>query len=166
MINLYTIYDKLYPDIRTTKNGLKASAGALIFTGFIYISFAYVSIACFGMENISQNIFSNLSDSGFLSQFVKVLFLLIFICAIPFNFYPVKECVINFIYKGEQISDKKHTILVLILLFAICATSVFVEDLRVLFGIIGAFSEAITNFILPGLFLAVTEAKMGNQAYR
>ena len=164
LINLYPIYDKLYPDIRTPKNGLKASASALIFCGLIYISFAYVSIKCFGIENISQNIFSNLSDSGFLSQFVKVLFLLIFICAIPFNIYPLKECVINFIYKDEYISDKKHTVLVLVLLWPISATSVFVDDLRVLFGIIGAFSEAITNFILPGLFLAVTEAKLGKKS--
>ena len=28
------------------------------------------------------------------------------------------------------------------------------------FGVIGAFSEAITNFFLPGIFLFVTELKM------
>lgn len=66
-------------------------------------------------------------------------------------------------FRDSQISDKQHNILVLTLLFLVCATSVFVDDLRVIFGIIGAFGEAITNFILPGLFLAVTEAKMGKQ---
>ena len=104
-----------------------------------------------------------MSDSGFLSQFVKVLFLLIFICAIPFNFYPVKECAINLMFKDGVISDQQHTLLVLTLLLAICFTSVFVDDLRVLFAIIGAFSEAITNFILPGMFLAITEAKMSKR---
>ena len=71
----------------------------------VYVSFAKLSIICFGIDNIKQNVFENMSDSSdFLSQAVKVIFLMIFLCALPFNIYPVKLCVFNFV---EEIRSNK-----------------------------------------------------------
>ena len=46
----------------------------------------------------------------------------------------------------------------------LCITSLIVDDLRVVFGIIGTFSEAIINFIMPGVLLYVIQRhkKEGN----
>jgi hypothetical protein len=144
-----------------------------------------LSILCFGIENIKQNIFENFSaDDDILSQFVRIIFLVIFLCALPFNIYPVKLCVLNFIEEvrskrisqdleaslkengkssksiEDEVSYELHTCVALSLLVLLSVCSLLVDDLRVVFGIIGTFSEAIINFILPGIFLMVTEYKM------
>jgi hypothetical protein len=158
IINLLPIYYNLKPELRTSNNGLKISATALTLTACIYLAFAYMCICSFGISNISQNVFNNLQDSGFLTKFIKVLFLVIFVSAIPYTIYPVKECALNMVSNKAPVSDQKHTMVALCLLFAISLTSVFVNDLTVVFGIIAAFLEATTHFILPGLFLIITEA--------
>lgn len=180
------MYDKIKPSQRTPKNGLFATAVALILTCLVYVSFAQLSILCFGVDNIKQNVFENLSDSNdFLSQSVKVIFLVIFLCALPFNIYPVKLCVFNFVEemrsnriskdldtylaqnntsslqktKGieDLVSKEFHNGVVVSIMVLLCIFSLVVEDLRVIFGIIGTFSEAIINFIMPGVLLLVTE---------
>ena len=60
----------------------------------------------------------------------------------------------------ERVSDEVHNTTAISLLLAITLSSLLVDDLRVVFGVIGAFSEAITNFFLPGIFLFVTELRM------
>jgi hypothetical protein len=103
---------------------------------------------------------------------------------LPFNIYPVKVCALNFIEEvrcnrisedldkslkenGKQsksiedlVSYRLHTIVVLTLLVLLSICSLLVDDLRIIFGIVGAFSEAIINFILPGIFLMMTEYKL------
>ena len=105
-------------------------------------------------------------------------------CALPFVFFPAKICVLNLIEElrgkrisqelqkqinGEEscssgieetVSDEVHNSIAITLLVAITVSSLLVDDLRVVFGVIGAFSEAITNFFLPGIFLFVTELKL------
>ena len=186
LIGFYPMYDKIKPSKRTPKNGFMATAVALILTCLVYVSFAQLSILCFGVDNIKQNIFENLSDSNdFLSQSVKVIFLVIFLCALPFNIYPVKLCVFNFVEeirfnriskdldtflvnsqntshqktKGieDLVSDQFHNGVVISIMVLLCIFSLVVEDLRVVFGIIGTFSEAIINFIMPGVLLLVTQ---------
>ena len=98
LIGFYPMYDKINPSKRTPKNGLTATAVALILTCLTYVSFTKLSILCFGVDNIKQNIFENLNDSNdFLSQSVKVIFLVIFLCSLPFHIYLVKLFVFNFI---------------------------------------------------------------------
>lgn len=41
--------------------------------------------------------------------------------------------------------------------------ALFLDDITVVFGIIGAFSESITNFILPGVFLLVTSYQLSKR---
>jgi len=89
LVGFYPMYDKIYPEKRTPRNGLLAIAVALSLTAFVYVTFAKLSIFCFGIDNIQQNVFENL-DSGILSQSVKIIFLLVFLCAIPFNIFNVK----------------------------------------------------------------------------
>jgi hypothetical protein len=60
----------------------------------------------------------------------------------------------------DAVSDRMHQRLVLTLLVIISVSSFLVEDLRLVFGVIGSFSEAISNFVCPGLFLYATELKL------
>ena len=101
LINYYPIYDKIEPKIRTHKIGLLATLLALLFTVVTYYAFAHLSVACFGIENIRQNILGNFDDNV-LSIIVKLTFLVIFLCAIPFNFFPLKVCALNFIEELKQ----------------------------------------------------------------
>jgi len=104
LINFYSLYDKLEPQLRTHKNGFVSSFYALLFTAFVYISFAYLSVQCFGEGNIEQNILKNFritsstpKEEAVLALIVKVLFLIVFLCTIPFNFFPLKICLLNLI---------------------------------------------------------------------
>ena len=64
----------------------------------------------------------------------------------------------------DVVSYKLHTVVVVTLLVLLSVCSLLVDDLRVIFGIIGAFSEAILNFILPGIFLMVTEYRLKSRS--
>ena len=99
LINFYPIYDKLHPSIRTPQYGLFATLVALLFTAFTYVSFAWLAIKCFGMNNIDQNIFVNFDSNAddWVSSVAKLLFLMIFLCALPFNIHPLKVCTLNFV---------------------------------------------------------------------
>ena len=74
------------------------AAIALFLTMMVYLTFSYMSIKYFGVQNIRQNIFENFSrDFDPLSQMLKLLFLVIFFCALPFNLHPLKVCILNII---------------------------------------------------------------------
>lgn len=60
----------------------------------------------------------------------------------------------------DTVSDQLHASVVLVLLFSIALTSLYVTDLTLVFGIIGAFGESLVNFILPGAFLLATAKKL------
>ena len=86
------------PNIRNTKYGMTAVGLALSLTMLTYLSFSKLSILYFGIENIHQNIFDNFSSEfDFLSQFLKLIFLVIFYCALPFNLHPLKVATFNLV---------------------------------------------------------------------
>ena len=66
----------------------------------------------------------------------------------------------NFESIEDSVSFKQHTSVVVILLLCASAISLLVDDLGIIFAIIGSFSESTTNFILPGIFLILTETRM------
>ena len=75
-----------------------------------------MSISYFGMENIRQNIFENFShDFDPLSQLLKMLFLIIFFCAMPFNLHPLKISMLNIIeeVRANRISKSLNSKLML-----------------------------------------------------
>ena len=59
----------------------------------------------------------------------------------------------------DVVSNETHTAVVVFLHIIIFLMCLFVTDLTIVFGIIGAFSEAFINTILSGLFLICTELK-------
>ena len=63
LIGFYPIFDKIEPAKRTPRNALVTTAIALSLTLLVYVSFAHLSIISFGLTNIKQNVFENMSDS-------------------------------------------------------------------------------------------------------
>lgn len=49
LIGFYPMYDKIQPSKRTPFNGFFATSIALFLTSIVYVSFAKLSIICFGM---------------------------------------------------------------------------------------------------------------------
>ena len=96
IINLYPVYDKLEVDKRNEKNILSAVLVAMLFSALMYIMFAQFAKFNFGEEVLKPNVFQNF-DSGFVSIILKLLFLLIFLCALPFNIHPVRNCLMTFL---------------------------------------------------------------------
>jgi len=60
----------------------------------------------------------------------------------------------------DTASDSQHSGVVLCLLISIAAVALYVKDLTLVFGVIGAFGESLVNFILPGGFLLVTAYRL------
>ena len=110
---------------------------------------------------------------------MKLLFLVIFICALPFNIHPARNCFITFIEEirtgkissaldqarennteppliEDVVSDNVFVCTVISLQLGLTVVSCIVQDMTVVFGIIAVFSEVLTNNILPGIYLAYT----------
>ena len=89
IINFFPIYSSL--EKRSNTNGIMAAAMALLFCFIVYISFSFLAYYSYG-ENLNANIFENIQrEQGLASIFIRVLFLVIFLCNIPFIFLPGKE---------------------------------------------------------------------------
>ena len=68
-----------------------ATKFALLFSITTYIAFALLAKASFG-ENLHPSIFENLkTEDSLISKQIRVLFLLIFLCNMPFIFFPGRD---------------------------------------------------------------------------
>ena len=56
----------------------------------------------------------------------------------------------------ELVSRCQHGSVVSVLIIAIAIAALFIKDLTIVFGIVGAFCENLVNFVLPGAYLFVT----------
>ena len=102
LINLYPIYDKIYPSQRNHKTIMLAVGMGTLFSALIYLAFSYMSAQVFGMQHLHANLLENMDNDNFFHVVVKLLFLLIFACAIPFNVNVPKRCMLNII---EELMD-------------------------------------------------------------
>ena len=68
---------------------------ALIFVFSVYTTFGYLALNIYGNE-INVSIFTNFSkESGILVYGIQVLFFIVFISVMPYNFFPGKICILN-----------------------------------------------------------------------
>ena len=97
LINLYPIYDKIEPSQRNHSTILQACAMGTLFSALVYLAFRYMSAKVFGMQHLYANLLENMDNDNIFFIVVKLLFLLIFACAIPFNVIVPKRCMLNII---------------------------------------------------------------------
>jgi hypothetical protein len=75
---------------------MKSVLMALAFCFLSYIILTKLAINIFGEDNICQSIFSNIKDQQTpLSIGIRILFLIIFLCNIPYLFFPGKMSILN-----------------------------------------------------------------------
>ena len=90
---------------RNNSKGMSAVTLTLFFSFVIYVLFSLLAIYCYG-EGLDPNIFVNLQAEGssFESYFIRVTFLLILLCNIPYLFLPGKVCLLIMI---EELRTRK-----------------------------------------------------------
>ena len=94
VINLFPISQQL--EVKSNANVLKSVFLALTFCLSSYMILTQLCINLFGESNIQPSIFDNLKDDhSLLSIGTRVLFLVIFLCNIPYLFFPGKMSIIN-----------------------------------------------------------------------
>lgn len=82
---------------RNNARGFKAVGLAMGFCFVAYTIFCSLAMLSYG-KGLDPNIFDNIKhDTGIASVALRGLFLLIFLCNIPFVFFPGKACLITFI---------------------------------------------------------------------
>ena len=76
---------------------MKSVVLALSFCFYSYVVLTILAMNIYGEQNIQQSIFENLKEDQFnpLSIFIRMLFLVIFLCNIPFLFFPGKLSILN-----------------------------------------------------------------------
>lgn len=107
VINLFPISQQL--EVSSNANVLKSVLLALGFCFTSYLILTQLCINLFGEQNIQQSIFDNLKeDHSILSIGTRALFLVIFLCNIPYLFFPGKMSIINALqeYRVRCISQK------------------------------------------------------------
>lgn len=73
---------------------------ALLFTMSTYTYLSYISIAYFGQANVQPSIFNNIKlQDDISSVLLRILFLLIFFCNIPFVFFAGKLALMAVIHQ-------------------------------------------------------------------
>mmetsp|Transcript_3880 Transcript_3880/g.2608 ORF Transcript_3880/g.2608 Transcript_3880/m.2608 type:complete len:229 (+) Transcript_3880:624-1310(+) len=93
IINFFPIYATLKE--RTNRNGFISAGMALLFGITAYTIFASLAILSYGYD-IDPSIFENIKeDDNALSIALRCLFLVIFLCNIPFIFFAGKEALLN-----------------------------------------------------------------------
>lgn len=65
---------------------------------------------------------------------------------------------------AERVSNLVYYLTVVLYTVLIGVTSILVDDLTFVFGIIGGFSECSINYILPGLFYIISARKVAIKA--
>ena len=104
VIALFPIYSSMKREDRP-KIMTSVSAG-LTFTMSTYTYLSLISISYFGMQNIQASIFQNIKgEEGIASILLRILFLMIFFCNIPFIFFAGKIALMSVIH---QIFYKKE----------------------------------------------------------
>ena len=90
---LFPIYSSMAQSARPKV--MTSVTSALFFTCTTYTFLSCISIAYFGQENIKPSIFENIQQQpGLASVFLRCLFLLIFLCNIPFVFFAGKAALL------------------------------------------------------------------------
>ena len=90
----------IYSDMKKTSRPkyMVSILTALMFTMSFYTILSFVSISYFGLHNIKQSIFENMSGKRDISTLSLLsLFLIIFCCNIPFIFFAGKLSVISIV---------------------------------------------------------------------
>ena len=78
---------------------MKAVGLSMVFCFVSYFTLSVLAVRLYGSKT-NVNLFENLNgDPGFSSVLVRVLFLIIFFCNIPFLFFPGKISLFNAIYE-------------------------------------------------------------------
>lgn len=93
---------------RNNSKGLYAAIIALIFCFITYNGFSLMAYNSYGDE-LQPSIFENIKqENDFISFALRSIFLVIFLCNIPFVFFPGKECLLTLIMEiKERMVSKK-----------------------------------------------------------
>ncbi len=87
---------------KTNSNSILAVCLAMAFCFIAYMIFSVMAWITYG-SNIKPSIFENIKgDKGFLSILLRILFLFIFMCNIPFVFFAGRECFITIILEMRE----------------------------------------------------------------
>ena len=116
-----------------------------------------------------------------------MLFLVIFLCNIPYLFFPGKLSILNAYQEYKQgcfskaierqmnatdledddpidvvalSSDFTYYSVCFLFLSSIIASAILIDDLTIVFGMIAAWSESLLNFVFPGLFFTIGAKKL------
>ena len=89
-INLFPTYISLGTN-KSNKNGMKAIAIGSSFSVLIYVSLGILSIYTFGSD-LSTSVIANVNkEQNIYSYIIRIAFLLVLACHIPYIFFPTKE---------------------------------------------------------------------------
>ena len=100
MINFFPIYSSMRD--KSNGNATSAVTVTLVLCFTLYAFFSTLGFLSFGHE-IKPSIFDNLREENSIeSIFIRVLFLSIFLCNIPYIFMAGKEFTLTFIYELRE----------------------------------------------------------------
>ena len=103
-LNLFPTFNSLQN--KTNKTALDFVSLALIMTFFVYVSLGILSVYMFG-EALKKSVLDNVDEEADTSSYViRIAFLIVLACHIPYAFFPVKEALLIVV---DEIQNKSMT---------------------------------------------------------
>ncbi len=100
ILNFYPIFSQM--EHKSNTNGYLITILAMLFCFSTYMLFSYLALRTYG-ENLNPNIFENIQlENNMPSYFIRIIFVAIFLCNIPFIFLPGKECMLMMIDEAKN----------------------------------------------------------------
>ena len=105
-LNLFPTYNSLGVN-KNNKTILDAVALALVMTFFVYVSLGILSVYMFGSA-LNKSVLDNVDEEADSSSYIiRVAFLIVLACHIPYAFFPVKEALLIMVDEIQRNSMTK-----------------------------------------------------------
>ncbi|KAI7797855.1 sodium-coupled neutral amino acid transporter 5 isoform X2 [Triplophysa rosa] len=116
----------------------------------------YLLTAIFGYltfyENVESELLEMYDKADTLMLCVRLAVLVAVTLTVPVVLFPIRRAVLQLLFPDKPFHWVLHISITVCLLFAVNLLVIFVENIRDIFGFIGATSAPSLIFILPGVF--------------
>ncbi|KAJ2498737.1 hypothetical protein GGH96_004095 [Coemansia sp. RSA 1972] len=135
---------------KTLEGWKYATAFATLLSVVVYLAFSTVSYGAFGMET-QPNLLNNFARDDAMANMARVLLAFSLTLTYPMQFYPIRDLLASMVLGPLAHGTHMFNALVVVLFASTLGVALAVDDLGVVFKLIGTAASSLLVFGLPGI---------------